>query len=51
MGQTLVKAMDTTYLNKYGLEKRDTFFLWEGWFPENNAHVLIEAFNQLNIGF
>ena len=46
-GANIGKSEDTSYLNKFGLEKEKYILLAGRLVPENNAHVLIEAFTQL----
>jgi glycosyltransferase involved in cell wall biosynthesis len=46
-GANTAKSSDTTYLNKFGLEKEKYILFVGRLVPENNAHLLIEGFIQL----
>jgi glycosyltransferase involved in cell wall biosynthesis len=46
-GANIGKSEDTSYLNRFGLEKGKYILFIGRLVPENNAHVLIEAFAKL----
>ena len=50
-GANLTKSMDTSYLTKYALEKNKYILFVGRLVPENNAHLLIQAFNQLKTDY
>jgi len=50
-GANVTRSTDTSYVTKFGLEP-DKYILFVGRLvPENNAHLLIQAFNQLNTNY